>query len=91
MLNPHISQRVKKLTNGNRGTLEKAPLLEIAGHTRVLIENHLGVLAYSCEEIQVKVKFGKFIVTGQKMELLQMDRDQLVICGQIDSVQVLRR
>ena len=33
----------------------KIPLIEIAGEKRVLIENHLGILAYSLEEIQVKM------------------------------------
>ena len=91
MLKSQIIARMKQLTDGKRNTLNQVPLLEIAGQSRVLIENHLGVLAYSLEEVQVKVRFGKFAVKGNKLELLQMDREQLVIRGQIDSVEVLRK
>lgn len=67
-------------------TSKKLPLVEVAGKNRVLIENHLGVLAYSLEEIQIKVSYGKLSVTGTQLKLLEMNREQLVIQGNIDSL-----
>ena len=90
MLKLPVNTRMKAIADDKCNGLGPIPLLEIAGQSRVLIENHLGVLAYSLNEIQIKVKFGKFVVEGQKLELMQMDRAQLVIRGQIDSVQVVR-
>ena len=72
-------------------SLTKVPLLELAGHSRVLIENHLGVLAYSLEEIQIKVSYGRLVIHGEQLMLLQMSKEQLVITGRIDSVQLIRR
>ena len=69
----------------------RVPLVEIAGLHRVLIENHLGVLAYSLEEIEVKVTYGKLTIEGSDLRLSQLSRDQLVIHGRIDAVRLHRR
>ena len=71
--------------------LQKVPLVEIAGHRRVLIENHMGVLAYSLERIQIKVTYGQLVVTGEKLNLTQLCSEQLVITGNIQSVSLERR
>lgn len=73
---------------GNTTPLIKHPLVELVGQNRVLIENHQGVLAYSTDEIQIKVSYGCVIVKGTKLQLLEMSKMQLVICGRIDSIQL---
>lgn len=67
-------------------SLFKKPLVELTGLNRVLIENHMGVLAYSLEEIQVKVEYGRLVVSGEKLRLLQLNAEQLVIFGRIESI-----
>ena len=71
--------------------LPGVPLAEIAGEHRVLIENHCGVVKYSCSEILAKVSFGYFCITGNSLRLLQMTKAQLVIGGCIDGVRIIRR
>ena len=71
-------------------TLPGQPLVEIAGESRVLIENHLGVTQYGCECIRVKVKFGQVCVSGSRLELARMIKGQLVISGRIDAVSLCR-
>lgn len=67
------------------------PIIEIAGDCRVLIENHQGVAAYGRESILVNVTFGSVCVCGCRLEMMQMTKEKLVICGRIDSVQLQRR
>jgi len=67
------------------------PIVEIAGERRVLIENHLGVKAYSRESVLVKVGFGCVRVCGCDLEILRMTKEQLIIQGRIESVTLLRR
>lgn len=67
------------------------PIIELAGDKRVLIEHHKGVIQYGCEKICVKVKFGTVRICGYGLELAQMTKEQLVICGRIDSVTLCRR
>ena len=73
------------------GELIKQPIVEIAGQNRVLIENHQGVLAYSPEEIGIKVSYGKILIAGDDLRLMEISCDQLVIKGRIDSLQLFRR
>ena len=66
-------------------------LVEITGENRVLIEHHRGVQEYSRDRIGVNVKFGIIQVCGRCLELRCMTREQLVICGRIDYVTLMRR
>ena len=66
-------------------------IVEIAGNTRLLVENHYGVKEYSRERIGVKVKFGMVVVDGQGLELTRMTREQLIISGCIHAVTLHRR
>lgn len=67
------------------------PIAELAGDRRLLIENHRGVTEYSRERISVKVKYGQLRVCGCGLELARMSKEQLVIRGRIDSVNLIRR
>ena len=66
------------------------PLVEIIDHSRVLVENHCGVSEYGECLIRVKVKFGAICVCGSRLELARMTKEQLIICGNIESVQLYR-
>lgn len=66
-------------------------IIEIAGHQRVLIENHYGICAYSNEKIVIKVWYGFVTVCGGNLEIVKMNRPQLVIRGEIESVSLQRR
>lgn len=66
------------------------PLVEILDQCRVLIENHKGVTEYGQSFIRVKVKFGSVCVCGSRLELAKMTKGQLVIAGNIDSIQLCR-
>ena len=62
------------------------PLVEILGNQRVLIENQNGVCCYDPCNIKIKVRRGLISVTGEKLELRQMTRNQVVITGTIYDV-----
>lgn len=66
-------------------------IVEIFSNHRVLIENHQGVSAYGQEKILVNVKYGLICICGCNLELMHMTKEQLVICGRIDSVVLQRR
>jgi len=67
------------------------PILEIAGQCRVLIENHRGIIAYSPSQIMVRVQFGTYGIHGSGLKIAKMGKDQLVIQGRVDMVQLTRR
>ena len=72
-------------------TLPGQVLVEIAGENRVLIEQHRGIREYSPQRIGVCVRYGMVEICGSGLELRCMSKEQLVICGKIDSVTLRRR
>lgn len=66
------------------------PLVEIANDRRVLIEHHQGVSSYTAEQVLVRVRYGRVCVSGTGLCIARMTREQLVICGAIDGVTLLR-
>ena len=72
-------------------SLPDKPIIEISGDLRVLIENHWGVKEYGHDRVTVQVPFGSVCVTGCGLELMRMTKEQLVICGKIQCVQLLRK
>ncbi len=65
------------------------PLIEIFGQNRVIIEHHNGVVHYENEEIRVRVHYGQIQIKGCSLQLMKMSRQQLVICGRVECVQLL--
>ena len=69
-------------------SMSKAPLIELYGGKRILIENHCGVLEYADNSICIKVNCGQVCVSGCNLNLTMMSRERLVICGKIESVHI---
>ena len=67
------------------------PIVEIVGQQRVLIENHMGVIAYDDCMVRAKVKNGAICVEGSHLILTRMTRGQLIISGAIESIKLERR
>lgn len=66
-------------------------LVELTGDNRVLIENHRGVVEYSRCRIGIAVGFGLLQVCGHCLELARMTREMLVITGQVERIELVRR
>ena len=84
---------MRRLTQGLDLEGESLPgmtVAELAGNNRVLVEGHRGVTEYDPSRVTVKVSWGALSVSGAGLELRQMSREQLVICGRIDSVELRR-
>lgn len=82
--------RLRGLQNVAEGSMAGVPLVEIMGDGRVLIEHHRGVVAYGCQEICVRVRYGIVSICGRSLYLARMTGEQIVICGCIDAVRLLR-
>lgn len=85
-----VVRQFSKLRDLGDGVLPGVPLVEITGDSRVLIEHHQGVVAYGCREICVRVKYGTVSVSGSALRLARMTKEQLVICGLIDGVRLMK-
>ena len=68
--------------------IAREPLLELCGNSRVLVENHCGVVEYGPQRIRVKIKNGDFAVLGSGLQLCNMCADKLLIRGRIEQILV---
>ncbi len=84
------SKWITALAGGAEEPVPGQPLVEILGDSRVLVEQHGGVSAYGCQCIEIRVKFGRVRVEGERLRLARMTRSQLVVTGTIRGVQILR-
>lgn len=85
---------VQRLADGadlHTEPLPGIPIVEVAGDRRVLIERHKGVTEYGPQQIRVRLDFGSVCICGTGLQLARMTRQQLVVTGWIDSVQLQRR
>lgn len=76
---------------GNGSVLSMLPIIELVGQNRLLIENHQGVLSYATNEIKIKVSYGCVLVAGVNLQLMEMSRVKLAICGRVVTLQILGR
>ena len=82
---------VRRLTQGLEGeSLPGMTVAELAGDRRVLVEGHRGVTEYSPTRVTVKVGYGELSVCGCGLELRQMSKVHLVVCGRIDGIELRR-
>lgn len=87
----HWMQRLADGADLQGEQLPGVPVVEIGGDRRVLIERHMGVTEYSKERICVHMSYGTVCICGCGLELSRMTKQQLVITGHIQTVQLQRR
>lgn len=80
----------EKVVNANLEAFPGLPVVEIAGDSRVLIENHLCICEYSYEKIVVKMKYGLLNIMGRNLRISKMTAQQLVITGMIKALDLHR-
>jgi len=64
------------------------PRVDIVGNRRVSVENHRGVGAFGPEYMELLTRDGAIQVRGQALTLIVMNHQELVVTGQIRSVEL---
>lgn len=86
MRGKEMMERMTEVAARTGEPIIKQPLLELCGEHRVLIEHHKGIIEYTPDKIEVKVRFGSISIGGAGLEICRMTEDQLVVAGSIDMV-----
>ncbi len=64
------------------------PLIELTGHSRVMVDNHRGISEYTNGCICVRVSFGLVSIYGCGLRITKMRKKQIVIGGNILRVEL---
>ena len=69
--------------------LHGLPRLTLTGSRQLLIEQHRGLTLYSADEIVIALQRGRVRLTGQNLRLVAMDKEAMLIAGEIKSVEFI--
>jgi len=65
------------------------PRLTLIGDTRLLLENHRGVVIYESELLRVNVTLGQLEIRGKDLKLKVLRSDVIAVEGSIKSIRFL--
>ncbi len=89
---PHLRDWLERLA----GRLElpqdvvlDLPKATLVGGLQVLIENHRGLLEYTPQRIRVRTARGEWVITGSRLQIGSIHRQELVIDGRITGIQLV--
>ena len=71
-------------------TVNDRSIIELIDDHRLLVENHLGVISYETNLIDIKTKFGQLSVDGRDLTMACLSKDKIVITGQITEISLFR-
>ena len=60
--------------------------IRIQGNKRVIIENHVGVLIYENDLINIKTKIHNIIIKGDKLKIGEITDFYIIVNGQIKEI-----
>lgn len=81
-----LRQFVAKYLELPEDLLLDLPRLTLVGDLQLLIENHRGIRAFSTQRVILQTTRGALEVLGSKLHIGAIDRDAIVITGQIACV-----
>jgi sporulation protein YqfC len=67
--------------------LHGLPRLTLTGDRQLLVEQHRGLRRYSSDCIELALQKGSVRLTGQNLRLVAMDKEAVLIAGEIKSVE----
>ncbi len=69
--------------------LHGLPRLTLTGDRELLVEQHRGLTRYSAEGIELALQKGSVRLTGEHLRLVAMDKEAVLIAGEIRSLEYL--
>lgn len=63
----------------------------IKADKQLLIEGHKGVSSYTLQEVIIRVKGGKLKISGDELNIAEINEEELFLEGKFNSLEVLRK
>ena len=81
-----VCKRLGLLSENVRGT----SIVELSGSDRVLLENYNSILLIERDRVIFQVSYGRLIVCGSALVLEHLDKDRVLIRGEIFEISLNR-
>ena len=69
--------------------LHGLPRLTLTGNRQLLVEQHRGLTRYSSDVIELALQKGRIRIEGNNLRLVAMDKEAVLIAGEIKSLEYL--
>jgi len=66
------------------------PVVELAGFHTASVDGHRGILHYSEARIDIMTRIGTVVMEGDSLQLKQMDREKIVVEGNLSLIRLER-
>ena len=86
---PRLLEKAAEAFDLPADVIAGVPRLELVGDRELRMENHRGILAYGTKEIHVSGGVFGVKICGDALELRVMNTLELLITGQISSIQII--
>ncbi len=82
----YISERLEL----EKGLLTSDSFMEVVGDEKLTIENHKGIVKYSCNEMQIRVSFGTVCIFGKNLSVSELVCEEISVKGNIDKIEFIK-
>ena len=69
--------------------LHGLPRLTLTGNRQLLVEQHHGLTRYSSDVIELALQKGRIRIEGKNLRLVAMDKEAVLIAGEIKGLEYL--
>ncbi|MBO8141424.1 MAG: sporulation protein YqfC [Firmicutes bacterium] len=85
-----LAERLASALDLPQDVVGDLPKTTLIGDSRVLVENHRGLIRYSPREIRIRTARGELVVTGTRLHIGSILRQELVVGGRILHIELRR-
>ncbi len=86
--NTRAMNRINEFLEMPKEIVSNEPKLTIIGFTELLIENYKGILEYEDFYIRINTYIGIININGFNLTLQQMNDENIMVCGKIESIDI---
>ena len=82
----NFRQRLAEIFDLPQEVILDLPLISIVGNLNLKVENHRGIIKYTPELVEIKIKRGQLIIEGRQLNIEQIKKEKVVVVGKIDNL-----
>ena len=88
-LNQHsknIQQKIAHYLDIPQEIILDLPKITLIGDIQLYIENHRGIIEYTSERVRISVALGELEISGEKLIIRNITREEIYLDGHIKSI-----
>ena len=85
-----MKEKINTMLDLPKDIIINVPRVTIVGFQDFLIENYKSIIEYELDKIRVNTNEGIILLTGEKLYIIELSKESILIKGKINSVEFVR-